>query len=492
MGKITIIGLGPGGIDDISLGAIDKLKNSSNIYLRTEIHPIVPVLKEMSINFKSFDWVYEEHKDFQEVYKQITEELIMRARNEGDIVYGVPGHPLVAEETVERIMKISNKRAIEVEVIPSMSFIDRLINVLGIDPIMGLKIVDGLQIITQGCDIKVGNIITQVYSPLIASEVKLQLMEYYKDETPIWVIRAAGVKDREKIEKVPRYELDRLSWIDHLTSVYIPPMDLKHLSGGQIDRLVAIMDTLRSEKGCPWDRKQDHSSLKENLIEEAYEVIDAIENQSMEDLEEELGDVLLQVVFHSQIAKENGFFNFNDVVRNICDKLVYRHPHIFSNVKATTSEEVLTNWEKLKKIEKGMTSQTEVLRSIPPSLPALMRAYKVQKKAGDVGFDWPEIENVMGKVEEEWNELLEVYYSAEKGKIVEELGDLLFSIVNISRFLKIQPELALGQAIEKFIERFSYIEKNTDKNFEEMTLEEMDRLWEQSKIHNFNKNNKNY
>lgn len=492
MGKITIVGLGPGGMEDISLGAINKLKNSTRIYLRTERHPIVPLLKEMDISFESFDWVYDKYEDFQEVYKIIAGELTDMAKKEGDIVYGVPGHPLVAEETVERIMEVSKTSGIGIDLLPSMSFIDRLISSLGIDPIKGFKIVDGLQINSQGCDIKVGNIISQVYSPLVASEVKLELMEYYKDETPIWVVRAAGVKDMERIEQIPLYKLDRLSWIDHLTSVYIPPMDLDLLSGGQIDRLVAIMESLRSEKGCPWDRKQDHSSLKENLIEEAYEVIDAIERDSMIDLEEELGDVLLQVVFHSQIAKEKGCFNFNDVIRGICDKLVYRHPHLFSNVKAITSEEVLTNWEKLKKIEKGMTSQTEVLKAIPISLPSLMRAYKVQKKAGDVGFDWTNIEDAMEKVKEEWDELLEVYYVSDKGRIIEELGDLLFAIVNISRFLKIQPELALGQAIEKFIDRFSYIEENAEKKLEDMTLKEMDKLWEKAKIHKFSKKDKNY
>ena len=168
-------------------------------------------------------------------------------------LYGVPGHPLVAEETVERIMEVSKTSGIGIDLLPSMSFIDRLISSLGIDPIKGFKIVDGLQINSQGCDIKVGNIISQVYSPLVASEVKLELMEYYKDETPIWVVRAAGVKDMERIEQIPLYKLDRLSWIDHLTSVYIPPMDLDLLSGGQIDRLVAIMESLRSEKGCPWE-----------------------------------------------------------------------------------------------------------------------------------------------------------------------------------------------------------------------------------------------
>lgn len=493
--KIIIIGLGPGSVDDISLGSIERLKKCSHIYLRTHQHPIVPYLREIGIKFNSFDWVYNESQDFQEVYEKIAKKVIERAKEEKEIVYAVPGHPLVAEETVERIIKLCKVSEVEVKILPAMSFIDALINVLEIDPIHGLKIIDGLQIPSQGCDTRVGNIITQVYSPLVASEIKLQLMEFYRDETMIWVVRAAGVEGLEKIVHIPLYELDRQPWIDYLTSVYIPPVSIELLAGGQMERLLDIMNVLRSENGCPWDRGQNHSSLKQNLIEEAYEVIDAIDKNSMVDLEEELGDVLLQVVFHSQIGKENGHFSFNDVIRGICDKLVYRHPHIFSNVKANTTQEVLTNWEKLKKVEKGMESQTEVLKAIPSSLPALMRAYKIQKKAADVGFDLPDIENAMKKVKEEWNELIEVYSGSDEERIIEETGDLLFSIVNIARFLKVQPEIALGQSIDKFIKRFSYIEEISHKscnNMENMTLEEMNNLWEQSKIHIFKKNDKNY
>ena len=494
-GTITIMGLGPGSIENISLGSIERLKKSTHVYLRTQQHPMVSDLREMGIHFKSFGWVYEENEDFQEVYKKIAKEVIERAKEEKEIIYAVPGHPLVAEESVERLIKLCKESQIEVKILPAMSFIDVLIGSLEIDPIHGLKIIDGLQISSQGCDTKVGNIITQVYSPLVASQVKLQLMEYYKDETMIWVVDAAGVKGQERLVCIPLYELDRQPWIGHLTSIYIPPIGPELLSGGHIGRLLDIMETLRSEYGCPWDREQDHNSLKQNLIEEAYEVLDAIDRKSMLDLEEELGDLLLQVVFHSQIAKEDGYFSFNDVIRGICDKLVYRHPHIFSNVKVNETEEVLTNWEKLKKVEKGMESQTEVLKAIPVSLPSLMRAFKVQKKAADVGFDFKEMEDVIKKVKEEWNELMEVYSGSDEERIIEEVGDLLFSIVNIARFLKIQPELALGQSIEKFINRFSYIEKISKEcggDVGDMTLKEMNNLWEQSKTHVFGENNKNF
>src|SRR5690554_4041219 len=203
--KIIIIGLGPGSVDDISLGSIERLKKCSHIYLRTQQHPIVSYLKKIGINFSSFDWIYNESQDFQEVYQKIAKEVIKRAKEEKEIIYAVPGHPLVAEETIERIIKLCKKEEIELQILPAMSFIDALINVLEIDPIHGLKIIDGLQINSQGCDTRVGNIITQVYSPLVASDIKLQLMEYYRDETMIWVVRAAGVEGQEKIVHIPLY-----------------------------------------------------------------------------------------------------------------------------------------------------------------------------------------------------------------------------------------------------------------------------------------------
>ncbi len=494
MNTITIIGLGPGDPNDLSMGSLERLKSARNVYLRTEHHPVVAHLKVLGINYRTFDWVYEEYQDFQEVYERIAHELLSLAKEKEEVVYAVPGNPLVAEESVERLLRVQDPD-LNIDILPAISFIDAIIHALRIDPIHGLKILDALQLSTQSCDPRMGNIIAQVYSPLVASDVKLRLMELYKDDTIIWVIRAAGVKGEERVQRLPLYELDRLNWIDHLTSIYIPPIQMEDRSDGQLDRLLDIMATLRSEEGCPWDREQNHHSLREHLIEEAYEVLDAIQRNDMVDLEEELGDLLLQIVFHAQIAGENGQFNFSDVVRGICDKLIHRHPHIFSNTRVSSSHEVMTNWEALKKVEKGMTTQSQVLKAIPSSLPALMRAYKVQKKAADVGFDWDDIEGALSKVKEEWEEFLKAHGEEEQERIVEELGDLLFSIVNVSRFLKIQPELALGQTIEKFLRRFSYMEESSHKlgkKLEEMTLEELDELWNQSKVHIFKKNDKNY
>lgn len=257
---------------------------------------------------------------------------------------------------------------------------------------------------------------------------------------------------------------------------------------GDLQRLIDIMEELRSENGCPWDREQTHESLKRYLIEETYELLEVVDIMDKRRICEELGDVLLQVVFHAQIAKENKDFDMTDVIDGICNKLIYRHPHVFGDVTANTSIEVLKNWEELKKKEKGLEDQTSVLKDVPKNLPALMRSYKVQQKAAQVGFDWENTKDVFAKIREEIDELEQAVKNNDKVNIEEELGDVLFSVVNLSRFVKVHPELALTQSTEKFIKRFEYIENKAvqlGKNLNEMTLSEMDELWEQAKIHKY-------
>lgn len=250
--------------------------------------------------------------------------------------------------------------------------------------------------------------------------------------------------------------------------------------------LVEIMKILRSENGCPWDREQTHESLKKYLIEETYEVLEAIDLKDKDRFCEELGDLLLQIIFHAQIAAENGNFDINDVITGICRKMIQRHTHVFGDAKAENAEEVLTNWEAIKKKEKGQKSQTEVLKSVPANLPALMRSYKVQQKAAQVGFDWDNIDDVFAKVHEEIKELEDVYKSKNVERIVDETGDVFFALVNLARFLNVHPELALTRTINKFINRFEYIEqesKKMGKRLEDMKLSEMDELWNKAKVH---------
>jgi tetrapyrrole methylase family protein/MazG family protein len=248
--------------------------------------------------------------------------------------------------------------------------------------------------------------------------------------------------------------------------------------------LLYIMKRLRSREGCPWDREQTHESLKKYLIEETYEVLDALEANDKDRFCEELGDLLLQVVFHAEIASERGSFNIYDVIDGICRKMISRHTHVFGNVRADTSDQVVKNWEHIKKEEKGITSHTEALKDVPGSLPALIRSYKVQQKAAQAGFDWDNTDDVFKKVLEETQELEKVYKSKNVSRIKDEIGDILFSIVNLARFLKVQPELALSGTIDKFIKRFEYVERmvtRAGKKMEDMNLSELDRLWDEAK-----------
>ncbi len=475
---IKIIGLGPGSEDDLTLGSLNIMKSAGRIYLRTEKHPNVEYLKKIGINFETFDYFYENGEEFEEVYNKIAAVIM----EQDDVVYAVPGNPLVAEKSVQLIIEQARKMGTDIEIIPAVSFVDAVINALRIDPVEGLKIIDGLQLDKQLPDLDVGNLVTQVYSRFVASNIKINLMDHYDDEQEIYLVRAAGVPELERIEKMHLYEIDRVDWVDYLTSLYIPPAKQRKVYSFR--DLLNVMAKLRGEGGCPWDREQNHETLKKYLIEESYEVIDAIDRDDMEGLKEELGDVLLQVVFHSQIGKEFGEFDIGDVIHGITNKMISRHTHVFGGDRCNTSDDVVSTWEKNKKKEKNISSCTEDLKSIPRVLPALTRSYKLQEKAAGIGFDWEDVDGPISKVHEELNEFLEVYKSQNYDKIIEEMGDLLFSIVNVCKFMKIDPETALTGTIDKFIERFSYMERESaklGKNLEEMTLSEMDLLWNGAK-----------
>lgn len=475
---INIIGLGPGSPEDLTIKSINLMKTANNLYLRTAKHPNVSYIRSLGIDFKTFDDFYDSKERFDDVYESIARKIV----DMEDVVYGVPGHPLVAEKSVQLIIKYAKEENKEVNIVPALSFVDAVLNSLKADPVEGLKIIDGLQLQSQRPDMEVGNIITQIYSRLVASDIKIGLMDYYCDEQEVYLIRAAGVPGEERIEKMPLYEIDRVDWVDYLTTLYIPPV--KNKRSYDFNDLILVMERLRGENGCPWDREQTHTSLKKYLIEESYEVIDAIEKEDIDAICEELGDVLLQVVFHSQIGKEFGEFNINDVINSITKKMIERHSHVFGEDRCSTAADVLINWEDKKRKEKNIKSYTESLTAVPKSLPALMRSVKVQERAAKAGFDWDNIEGPLSKVKEELGELLEVYNTQKYDNIKEEVGDLLFSIVNLCRFLNVNPEEALSGTVEKFIKRFKYIEDSSNKigkNLKEMTLTEMDELWNNAK-----------
>lgn len=481
MGKISIVGLGPGDYSLISQGALEALSTSSNVYLRTKKHPTVDQLQE-KIQYTALDYFYEKEDNFEEVYGEIAKFIVEKGNSE-ELVYAVPGHPRVAEKTVSIIEDLCIQSNLQLDIIPSMSFVDAMYNYLGVDPAEGFKLLDAFELEESYIDINTNTIITQIYDPFIASNVKLKLMEHYDDEQEVCIVVGAGIKELESKTYIKLYELDRQPELfSYLTSLYIPKSNKKLYN--TVHELQKIMKKLRGPSGCEWDAKQTHHTLKKYLIEETYEVVQAIDNDDIDELVEELGDVLLQVIFHCQIGEEEGFFNLGDVSSGICNKLIRRHPHIFDNIDLDMNKFDKT-WEQLKQKEKGETSITEGLQRIPQFLPALTKAEKIQHKASLVGFDWDNIGDVCKKVEEEYKELLDECKSRNIKYIKEELGDLLFSIVNLARFLQVDPEEALNLTSKKFIKRFKFIEdsaKLMNKTLEEMTLEEMDKLWEKAKF----------
>ena len=254
------------------------------------------------------------------------------------------------------------------------------------------------------------------------------------------------------------------------------------MSKREFEKLVEIMAVLRGEKGCPWDKEQTRQSLKPFLVEETYEVLDAIDEDDPAKIKEELGDLLFQIVFHCQIAKERNEFDIHDVIEQIAEKMIGRHPHVFSDACYETSEEVLTQWEERKR-EEGK-SRESILEGIPKELPSLLKAHRVQARASRVGFDWKQAEDVLVKLEEELQEFRKALENKDRREIEDELGDLFFVLVNISRFVSVNPEDALRKTISKFISRFRYIEMKaaeSGKRLSEMTLQEMDAFWDEAK-----------
>ncbi|MGC4378602.1 nucleoside triphosphate pyrophosphohydrolase [Fictibacillus sp. Mic-4] len=477
--KITVLGLGAGGLEQMTIGVYRLLKSGRAVFARTKDHPVVEELLAEGINMVFFDEVYEKHEQFADVYREIADTLFKNAEAE-DIVYAVPGHPLVAEQTVQLLLNEADHHGVEINVAGGKSFLDEMYAALKIDPIEGCQIVDGTSLKKEELQIRHHLIIVQVYDAFIASEVKLTLMEKYPDDYEVVVLTAAGSQN-EKIERVPLFELDHCAELSNLTAVYVPPVQDEKLLYRDFDYLRGIIAELRGPNGCPWDKKQTHASLKKYLLEEAYEVLEAIDEEDDDHLVEELGDVLLQVLLHAQIGEDEGFFSIHDVIFSLTEKMIRRHPHVFGETSAKTADEVVQNWEAIKRQEKGNDQRKSILDGVPKASPALYKALAYQKKAAKVGFDWDAIEPIIEKLNEEFAEWKAAPNHDEQKK---EFGDLLFTMVNLARFYKIDPEEALELTNRKFYRRFQYIEEalqNEGLSMEEVDLKKMDQLWEKAK-----------
>ena len=514
---IRLIGLGPGDSDGLSRGAEKALRQASalaetgagSLYLRTQRHPCVDWLAGQGLKFQTFDKVYDTAQDFASVYQHIAATIISEAVNNKpdgflfEVAFAVPGHPLFGEESVRLILQEASAQNIPCEIISSSSFVEAALTAVGASLGDGCDIRDALTLQatdrvdanghgTGGrIDTTRGLLLFQVFDTASASHAKLALMRDYPDDWQISIIRAAGSPALQSITTIPLYRLDREP-VDHLTSVYIPALPPTLRRPG-FDELVGLMARLRAPDGCPWDQEQTHLTLKKYFIEETYEVVEAIDAYIVDgdalSFTEELGDALLQVVFHSQLAAEEGIFTIDDVCASIVTKLVRRHPHVFGAIKVADSAEVLRNWEQIKRDERSPEAKNyrhSLLDGVAKELPALMKAMEISKRAAKVGFEWKTFGDVIAKLDEEINELKAELSagSIDRARVASELGDLLFTVVQIARWQKIDSEEALRQMLNRFTNRFQYIEKRATeqgREIKELTLDEMDALWEEAK-----------
>jgi len=482
MGKVTVVGLGPGDPGAITRAAETALRGASRLVLRTEIHPTVAELRRWGLAFSTCDDCYVQGEAFEQVYARIVERLVDLA-DQGDLVYAVPGHPLVAETTVTMLRDRLGDRVV---LVAGLSALEALYACTGLDPNAGLQVVDGLAMEGRKLQPDWWTVVLQVHAQSVASEVKLALMDTWPDEHAVQVVQSAGIPGQERVRTVPLHELDHLEDLDHLTSIVIPPAPRRG-----IQRAVDVVARLRAPDGCPWDREQTPRTLTRHVLEEAHEVVEAIERDDVDGIEEELGDLFLQVALQAQIFDEEGEFDLEDVCDRLADKLIRRHPHVFGTTEVAGSEEVLVNWEVIKrqeKAEKGESGDrdgipsTSALAGVVMSQSALVVSEKLQGKAAKVRFDWKDPVRVLAKLQEEVGELGEAL-ADDLGTeaLTHELGDVLTATVNLARQLKLDPEAALREANRRFIRRFTEVERLAGGSLDHLELRQMESLWQDAK-----------
>jgi tetrapyrrole methylase family protein / MazG family protein len=480
MAGITLLGLGPGDPMKLTREAWDVLASTGEIWLRTKEHPTVRGLPA-SIKMHSFDDLYDQSDSFEEVYGRIVEQVMELAERPEGVVYAVPGDPFVAEATCPAIAERARTSGLPLRIVNGISFLEPVFAALGLDAYPRLTLVDALELSQAHIPAFPPDrpaLVAQLYSRMVAAEVKMTLNTVYADEHPVKLVHAAGTPE-ELVEELPLYEIDRSEHIGLLTVLYLPALG----EGTSFEAFQEIIGHLRAPDGCPWDKEQTHQSLRSHLLDEAYETLEAMDAEDPLGMAEEFGDLLLQIVLNAQIASEEGEFNMADVIKHIYDKIIRRHPHVFGDVKVEGVKGVLQNWENLKADERKENGQAEKgpLDGIPLALPALIQAQEYQDRVARVGFDWPEIDGVLEKIAEE---IQEVRDAKDEAELSAELGDLFFALVNLARWKKVDAESALRGTSIRFKQRFSFIETNArkqGKKLTEMTLDEMEALWQEAK-----------
>ena len=479
--RVVIVGLGPGPRNTVTQATLEAIERIDVQFVRTKRHPTADLMPKAT----SFDSLYDTLPTFEDVYSAITEAVVTAALKHGEVLYAVPGSPLILESSVAQLRADSR---VDVQVLPALSFLDLAWEALGIDPVnAGVRLIDGHRFALEASGERGPLLVAQVHADWVLSDVKLS-HESANGNEPVVLLHHLGLPD-QRVEHTTWQELDRVLPADHLTTLYIAQM--AEPVSGELARLHQLARTLREQ--CPWDREQTHDSLIKHLIEETYEVVDAIEALDTNDpatdeaLIEELGDLLYQVEFHATIAEQQGRFSMADVARSIHDKLVRRHPHVFGDAVANSADDVVQTWDEVKRAEKksvdGAASST--FTGVAKSGPSLQYATKIQKRAADVGFDWPNADGAFEKIIEESAEIRQaVALNSDPETVRMELGDLLFSVVNLSRHLGHDAEQALRGASDKFRHRFEQVEQlalSRGIDLADAPLEQLDALWDEVK-----------
>ncbi|MDI9521227.1 MAG: nucleoside triphosphate pyrophosphohydrolase [Bacillota bacterium] len=471
MHTITVVPLGPGSPDLLTLGAFNHLKKAAQIILRTQKHRAVKFLSEEGLVFESLDSLYESSEDF-DTFALAAVERLLNAAEKGAVAYAVTDP---AQDATVRLLR--DRVPDHVRVLPgvslSASFVQAAMPAM---PVLVSSAVD-----LPAVNAQQALCVVELDSRVLAGEVKLKLLDRFGDQAELDFFPPGETAARKSV-RIPLSELDRQKKYDHTTGFVLYPQALRGKKLFDFEDLQKIMRILRSPEGCPWDREQTHETLAKYLVEEAHEALCAIMEEDWEGTAEELGDVLLQVVFHAVVGEEYGTFNMADVLASICSKLIRRHPHIFGEEKAENSAEVVQIWDQVKKTEKEKQSPGERMLDVPKGLAPFLRAEKVQKLAAKVGFDWEKPEDALLKVHEEADELLSALKNDQEPEA--ELGDLLFSCVNVARLMGLSVDQSIHKTTEKFIRRFNWMEnaiKIDKKALESLTIQELEVYWESSK-----------
>lgn len=458
-GRLVVVGLGPAGADHLTAAARDALFDAQRCVARTGRHPAVSELRTVGLVIDTFDRLYEDAEHVGEVYEAIATELCDLVADGTTVAYAVPGSPAVAETSVALVQALASRRGIDVAVVAGLSFADLAFTRLGIDPVAtGARIADAHDPATLR-DAVGPVLVGQCDHPLVLSEVKLTLLDRLPPDTPVTVLARLGL-DAEAVTTLPLVELDRVT-PDHLTSVWVDVGSAAEVRA--LARLLELAVRLREPGGCPWDAEQTHHSLTRYLLEEAYEVVEAVEAlpaaaplgpldvDAYAALEDELGDLLFQVIFHAVLAREAGAFGMAEIADGIHDKLVRRHPHVFGDIEAASSSDVMRNWEQIKKEEKGTDS---IVAGITPGLPSLLYAHKLYRKAASIGLDPGDTGAALARLRAATTELEDV----DASRVENVLGELLAAVVTFARASGVDAESALSGWAKRFRTRFETME----------------------------------